>query len=90
MRKELIKLFLLIIVTCSLSIFIYYKAEKVDEVTINDNYLLKQNELEASIQNDTAYTYENPKVIVNPYGNSPLTALVICLSNSACFSSNNS
>lgn len=77
MKKELIKLFLLIVVTCSLSIFIYYKADKVDEVTYSDNYLAKQNEIEKKLQEDTAYTYENPKVIVNPYGNSPLTALVI-------------
>mgnify|MGYP003317044320 CR=1 FL=1 len=77
MKKELIKLFLLVVVTCSLSIFIYYNADKVDEITKSENYLFKQNEIEAELLKDTAYTYENPKIIVNPYGNSPLTALVI-------------
>lgn len=77
MKKGLIKLFLLIVFACSVSILIYYKAEKVDEITHSKDYLLEQNKLEESIQSDTAYTYQNPKIIVNPYGNSPLTALII-------------
>ncbi len=35
-----------------------------------------QNEKEKQI-NAEGYTIENPKVILNPYGNSPLTALII-------------
>ena len=77
MKKELIKLFLLITITCSISIFIYYNAEKVDEVTYSNDYLKEQNEFEQKLIDDTSYTYENPKIIVNPYGNSPLTALII-------------
>lgn len=77
MKKGLIKLFLLIVFACSTSIFIYYNAEAVDEITYTNNYLKEQNKIEENLLKDTAYTYQDPKIIVNPYGNSPLTALVI-------------
>ena len=56
MKKELIKLFLLITITCSISIFIYYNAEKVDEVTYSNDYLKEQNEFEQKLIDDTSYT----------------------------------
>ena len=81
MKKALIKLSLLIIFAVATSIIIYYKAERVDKVTTVKDKLAEQNILEESIIKDTEYTYQNPKIIVNPYGNSPLTALVIFETN---------
>lgn len=77
MKKGLIKLSLLIAFAVAASILIYYQAEKVDKVLNAKDNLANQNALEKAILSDTEYTYQNPKIIVNPYGNSPLTALVI-------------
>ena len=81
MKKTLIKLSILIIFAVATSIIIYYRAEKVDRVPNAKNVLEEQNLLEKSIAEDTEYTYQNPKIMVNPYGNSPLTALVIFETN---------
>ncbi len=81
MKKGLIKLFLLIAFGCASSIIIFYSAEKAKKVNEVSFYLDEQNKLEDEILKDTAYTYQNPKIIVNPYGNSPLTALIIFETN---------
>ena len=81
MKKALVKLAVLIIFAVATSIIIYYRAEKVNRVPNAKNVLEEQNLLEKSISEDTGYTYQNPKIIVNPYGNSPLTALVIFETN---------
>ena len=81
MKKTLIKLFILITFAVATSIIIYYQAERVDKVQSVKNNLVEQNKLEVAIAADTEYTYQNPKIIVNPYGNSPLTALVIFETN---------
>ena len=81
MKKTMIKLFLLIAFAITASIIIYYKAEHVNRVNTVKDKLLEQNLFEEMLAKDTAYTYQNPKVIVNPYGNSPLTALVIFETN---------
>ena len=81
MKKALIKLFLLITFAISVSIIIYYRAERVDKVMEIGAPLILQNTIEEDILKDTTYTYQNPKIIVNPYGNSPLTALVIFETN---------
>ena len=44
-------------------------------VAVADNIIAKQTEVEQDITVD-GYTIDQPNVIVNPYGNSPLTALV--------------
>lgn len=81
MKKGAIKLIVLILFGILTSLFIYYTAERVDRVTMAPNYIEEQNKFEENLAKDTAYTYQNPKVIVNPYGNSPLTALIIFETN---------
>lgn len=44
-------------------------------VAISDNIIIKQTEAEQKITAN-GYTIDNPNIILNPYGNSPLTALV--------------
>lgn len=44
-------------------------------VAISDNIIIKQTETEQKITAN-GYTIDNPNIILNPYGNSPLTALV--------------
>ena len=43
--------------------------------------LLSQSKIEADILNDTNYSINNPKIVLNPYKISPLTALVIFKTN---------
>ncbi len=81
MKKPLIKLALLITFAIAASLIIYYQAERVDKVMTVKDKLAEQNILEKVISEDTAYTYQNPKIMVNPYGNSPLTALIIFETN---------
>ena len=81
MKKGLIKLFLLIVFAVSASLLIFYNAERAKKVEVVEDYLIAQNELEDIISKDTNYNFQNPKIIVNPYGNSPLTALIIFETN---------
>ena len=81
MKKALIKLTILIVFAVATSIIIYYEAEHVNKVDTVKDTLVEQNLFEKELIKDTGYTYQNPKVIVNPYGNSPLTALVIFETN---------
>ena len=71
------KYILLIIVTFAASIFIYeYVMENEPIETENDIFYL-QNQSEVQYLSNTNYTIDNPNVILNPYGNSPLSALVV-------------
>ena len=89
MKKGLIKLFLLIVFAVSASLLIFYNAERAKKVEVVGDYLIAQNELEDIISKDTNYNFQNPKIIVNPYENSPLTALIIFETNDLliCFNS---
>ena len=76
--KTKTKFILLILLSCLCSIAIYYRIERVKEVDIQEDLLVTQNRIEQKILEDTSsYTVDNPKVIVNPYGISPLTGLII-------------
>ena len=75
--KSITKLILLIVLACSCSIFIYYNVESSKPVEIVKDILTEQNEKEQAFLENTNYSVDNPKVILNPYGNSPLTALII-------------
>lgn len=76
--KTAYKLTALIIIACTCSIIIYHLVDKVEPVKKVEDILVKQNKLELSfISNTSEYTLENPKVILNPYGISPLSALII-------------
>ena len=75
--KTVIKVILLIVLACLSSIFIFYNVEKAKPVKTTPDILLTQNEIELSLLGDTNYTYQSPKIVVNPYGISPLTAFII-------------
>lgn len=76
--KTIYKLILLVIIACTCSILIYHFVDKAKPVTVVEDILVSQNKLELSFLNDSEkYTAENPKVILNPYSISPLSALII-------------
>lgn len=75
--KTKYKFFILIMLACLSSIAIYYLVEKVKPVDEAKDLISIQYELEQEFLSDTEYTFEEPNVILNPYGTSPLTALVI-------------
>ena len=76
--KTTYKLILLIFVACISSILIYHFVDKVEPVKEVEDILVTQNKKELSILSDSgSYTAENPKIILNPYDISPLTALLI-------------
>lgn len=61
-----------VLLTVSSSMFLIENAE----LSINNSIITKQEEIEHGFKTN-GYTLENPKIILNPYGNSPLTALVM-------------
>lgn len=72
------KLILLIIIACTSSILIYHFVDKVKPVKEIEDFLVTQNKKELSIVSDSSsYTAVNPKIVLNPYDISPLTALLI-------------
>lgn len=72
------KLILLIIIACTSSILIYHFVDKVEPVKEIEDFLVTQNKKELSIVSDSSsYTALNPKIVLNPYDISPLTALLI-------------
>ena len=75
--KTKYKFFILIVLACLSSIGIYYLVDNVKPVNEIEDMLAIQYKQEQEFLDDTNYTFENPKVILNPYGISPLTALVI-------------
>ena len=75
--KNTLKYILLIIFAFTASIIIYEYVEANTEVNIEEDILVTQQTLENEFLSSTDYSINNPKVILNPYGNSPLTALVI-------------
>jgi len=75
--KTKYKFFILIILACLSSIGIYYLIDKVKPVNEKEDLISIQYHLEKEFLNDTEYTFEDPKVILDPYDISPLTALII-------------
>ena len=77
MKKIILKYILLIVVTFAASIFIYEYIEKSTPIETETDILTYQRDLENTNLSNTNYTLDNPNVILNLYGNSPLTALVV-------------
>lgn len=77
MKKLLFKYVVLVILTFFVSILIYNYIESFKPVETEKDVLLFQHTIENEIFNGDAPTIENPKIILNPYGNSPLSAIVI-------------
>lgn len=75
--KTLYKFLILITLACLASIFIYYKVDRAKPIKEIKDTLVLQEELEKEFLKKTNYSFEEPKVVVDPYGISPLTALVI-------------
>lgn len=77
MKKIIFKYVLLIVVTFAASIFIYEYIQKSTPVDTEYDILSHQKDLENQYLANTNYTLDNPNVLLNFYGNSPLTALVV-------------
>lgn len=71
------KFIALIIIACLASIVIFYKVDKAKPATKVPDILVTQNKTEEAFLKKTDYTIEDPKVILDPYDISPLTALII-------------
>lgn len=74
--KTRYKFILLIIIACLCSIGIYYFCEKAKPVEESMLLINTQKEIEKNLT-DSNYTFDDPKVVLNPYDISPLTALII-------------
>ena len=75
--KTRYKFIILIALACLASIFIYYKVDRAKPAKKAEDILITQKNLEEEFLKNTNYSIDDPKVILNPYGISPLTALVI-------------
>lgn len=71
------KIVLLVIVACILSILIYERIDMVKPVEETEDMLVHQENLEKEFTTTEENTIDNPKIIVNPYEISPLTALIL-------------
>lgn len=75
--KSAFKYILLTLAAAIVSIFIYEYITKSKNVPVEEDILTYQARIDSEIFSNTNYSVEDPKVILNPYGNSPLTAVVI-------------
>ena len=79
--KKAFKYVLLVLFAALASIGIYEYIEANKPIEVEGDILTYQDSIEKTFLADTNYTIDNPKVILNPYGNSPLTALIIFETN---------
>ncbi len=80
--KKIIKFSLFIFLAFACPILIYYTALKVEDLEEIPSLITSQADLEKQFLSDIDnYSIDNPKVILNPYGISPLSALVIFKTN---------
>ena len=79
--KAKYKLIILIVVACICCVGIYYKVEKVKPVTIKTSLMEEQALLDNEYFIRNKDTFDNPRIILNPYKISPLTALVMFKTN---------
>ncbi len=82
MKKKKIFIFILIIIFIIIS-FLFILDKKMENgksVAVTLSISDKQSDMEKKFKID-GYTIDNPNIILNPYGNSPLTALVIFSTN---------
>jgi len=75
--KNKYKYLILILITVIALVFIYKYIEASKPVKTFDDVLNVQNARENEILSNTNYSIDNPNVILDPYGVSPLTALVV-------------
>ena len=77
MKKIIAKYIILIIVTFAASIYIYEYVMNNEAINTEADILYNQSQTESQILSNTNFTIDNPNVILNPYGNSPLSALIV-------------
>lgn len=71
------KFVILIVIACLCSIYIYYFCEKAKSVTSQSSIITEQHNIESTTLASSDYTFDDPNVILDPYGISPLTALIV-------------
>lgn len=80
--KKFLKFALFIFLAFACPILIYYSALKIEDLEEIPSIITKQANIEEQFIKDIDnYSIDNPKIIVNPYEISPLTALVIFKTN---------
>ena len=77
MKKRVFKYFFLIIITFLISILIYNYVESFDPIHTDEDILIYQKNKENEYLSNTNYSLDNPNVILNPYGNCPLSAIIV-------------
>ena len=77
MKKRLFKYIFLIIITFIVSILIYNYVESFKPINTEEDILVYQKNKENEYLSNTNYSLENPNVILNPYGNCPLSAIIV-------------
>lgn len=75
--RYIVKYVFLIILSFAVSILIYNHFEKLDSVDIEDETLVLKEKKDNDFSVSFNYTIDNPNVVLNPYGSSPLMALII-------------
>ena len=77
MSKRLIKYVFLILITFLISILIYNYVESFKPIHTDEDILVYQKNKENEYLSNTNYSLDNPNVILNPYGNCPLSAIIV-------------
>ena len=77
MKKIIAKYILLVVLTFMASIYIYEYVMANQPINTENDILYEQGQIQNQYLNNTNYTIDNPNVILNTYGNSPLTALIV-------------
>ena len=77
MRKRLLKYVILVFITFITSILIYNYVESFEPVHTDEDILVYQKNKEKEYLSNTNYSLDNPNVILNPYGNCPLSAIIV-------------
>ncbi len=80
--KKIIKFAFFVFLAFACPILIYYTALQIKDLEEIPSLITTQASLEEQFLNDIDdYSIDNPKVILNPYGISPLSALIIFKTN---------
>ena len=77
MRKRLLKYVILVFITFITSILIYNYVESFNSIHTDEDILAYQKNKEKEYLSNTNYSLDNPNVILNPYGNCPLSAIIV-------------
>ena len=77
MKKRLIKYVFLVFVTFLISILIYNYVESFEPIDTDEDILIYQKNKENEYLSNTNYSLEEPNIILNPYGNCPLSAIIV-------------